>query len=302
VIPKLSPWWCAHRPGFGCVTYGITSRIEQDELKGDKGGYKLWVPKFLYFVKYKIPPPEVQPASGGDTYKMTVWWDRPHDPTLKGKGGAPEEYAVWVSSAGDEVRVLPCCKTEMISVPERKNGLLHFDVPQRRWTIPRRYIYWAKRHGTDANTFLSTLFVDAAHAVERSNYSMVRVAVHKGNLTAVFGVEVKRIPYFFQDRDITLTENGVKQRIFHIVRPHVRKTGAAVPFHFRGLHEFSWAGYRVKITVPHRDHLMLPECDVGVIDEHWKKRGERYLTESQFGARIADVVEHGLGGTHKQSP
>lgn len=304
-LPKLSPWWREHRPAFGCVAYGISSMIEAQELnppealRDDPKYPALWVPKFLYFTKYSSPPPEVQPTSGGDVYRMTVWWDRPHDPKMakKMKGGQQEEYAVFVDAKGEDVHVLPMLKTNMIPVRERKNGLAWFNVPQRAWSIPRQYVQWAKRHNQDANTFLSRLFVDAAHSFEQLHYSMVRVAVKNGDLTAVFGVEVKRIPYFFQDRDITLTEGGVKRRIFHIVRAYERKDGRAVRFHFAGEKEFTWAGYQVKITVPARDHFDLAELDIGVVDSFWMKKGERnkYLFEPEYAKHLAKWVDEGVG-------
>jgi len=295
-VPKLSPWWRTHRPGFGCVAYGIASRIEQQEAI-DCGRKVVWIPKFLYFVKYKTPPPEVQPTTGGDVYKMTIWWDRPYDQRkkIRTKGGIPEEYAVFVSQSGDDVHVLPMCKTEMVRIHSRKDGDFH--IPKRCWTIPRHYVNWAMKNGTDANTLLSGIFIDAAHSIEQAQYSMARISVHKDDLTAVFGVNVKRLPYFFQDRDITLTEGGRKQRILHIVRPHMRGN-KAVKFHFRGLREFTWAGYQVEITIPGHDHFLLTEFDCGVVDEYWipKRKWKKYITEPQLGKRLVGLIKQGIGG------
>ena len=300
--PELSPWWRKHRPAFGCVTYGISSRIESDEMSDvhkDTRGRVLWVPKFLYITKYTQPQPNVQPTTNGDVYKMTVWWDRPQDHKVKSKHGTAYEYAVYVSHDGSDIHVLRMLDTRYISVPEKKNGLKKIDIPQRAWKIPKEYASWAKEHGSTADNYLSTLFCDAARAVEYSQYSMVRVAVAHSDLTAVFGVEIKRTPYFFQDRDITLTESGRKQRIFHIVRAHTRKDGTRVPFHFRGLREFEWAGYKVKITVPGRDHFMPVDYDVGAIDEHWIEPCEKTWTEPQVGKWLAEGMAAGVGGRRR---
>ena len=294
--PKsLSPWWRTHRPSFGCVSYGLSSRIEAQELIERTDGQRYWVPKFLYFTKYKQPPPEVQPTSGGDVYAMTIWWDKPQDTSLakKMKGGSPEQYAVYISRDGNDVHVLPTLNTKMVTIPDSKNGLANFRIPQRAWRINPVHAIWAKQNNSDLSIFLSNIFIDAAVTVEHAQYSVVRVAVHNGDLTAVFGVEVKRLPYFFQDRDIELTERGVKKRIFHYVRPHVRKDGTKVPSSFRGLREFEWAGYRVSITVPGRDHFMLTDFEGGVSDTYWIDDSTGMVSTPEFGKQLAEAIERG---------
>ena len=59
-----------------------------------------WIPKFMYFTKYKRPPPTIQSMSGGDHYRMTVWWDCPHNPKAKQKWGTPQDCSVFVSKDG----------------------------------------------------------------------------------------------------------------------------------------------------------------------------------------------------------
>ena len=119
----------------------------------------------------------------------------------------------------------------------------------------------------ELQNLLTRLFCDSVARMERANYSPIRVAVSKGNFTAVFGVALKRLGYFFQDRDIELYDSGVKKRIFHIVRAHTRSDGTVVPFHWRGIKEFTWAGYEVKFTVPALDHAVLQEWDLHIYDE-----------------------------------
>lgn len=299
-LQPLSPWWRQNRPAFGCVCYGMSSIIEREEMLEPtvphKKGQLRWVPKFLYFTKYKNPPPHVQQISGGDVYILTVWWDRPFDPAAKKlKGGIPQDFAVFISYDGDDVHVLPMRKLEFIPIPSHKNGLDKFDIPRRSWGLPRDYVDWAKGHNHTPQYFLTRLFLEAAHAVERAQYSMLRVAVTNKDLTAVFGVEVKRVPYFFQDRDIVLNERGIKKRIFHIVRAHVRKDGTPVPFHFRGMREFDWADYHVKITVPGRDHFMMSDFNVGAVDGYWMRKKDG-LDQPQLGKRLVDSINSGLGG------
>jgi len=313
VLHPLSPWWKANRPTFGCVTFGIGTQIEQDELEIRDEGHenqRMWIPKFLYFTKYKTPPPNVQPTTNGDVYAMTVWWDRPHDPDPKfadrHKSGVPEQYAVYVSADGNDVHVLPQCQTDFVPIRRKKpyHGFKRgktFTIPHRHWAIPGHYTAWAKYHNTTPNILLTSIFLNAATSLEQAAYSMVRVAVHKENLTAVFGVDIKRLPYFFQDRDITLTERGSRKRAFHIVRPHVRKDGTPVKTAFRGEREFTWAGYQVKITIPGRDHFLMAEFDVGVedLEEVDKKELEKYADMKKLAEVLDQQMERGMGGIKK---
>ena len=62
-----------------------------------------------------------------------------------------------------------------------------------------------------------------------------------------FSIDMLRTPYFFADRKKVVNENGNTKKIFHIVRGHKRKNGTFIKTHFRGLREFVWNDYQVKI-------------------------------------------------------
>lgn len=308
-MPKLSAWFKKNRPGFGCFVYGANPVAEKFELgesekeKLKKTGKWITVPKFMYFNKYSKPPPEVQPMSGGDVYCMSVWWDRPHDPSYKRKAGGQTEYAVFISADGEEIQILRMCKTKYIDVlaKKHKKDNFYFKIPQRCWQIPKTFKDWADDFHEDVQIHLADIFVEAMHRYEQSQYSMIRIAAKKDDMTAVFSVNVKRMAYFFKDRDYVLTENGTRKPVFHMVRAHERETVTgkhAVKFHFRGEREFTWAGYQISITVPGRDHFMLSEFDIGTVDEYWidKKEMKDYMMPDQVGKMIVDGIESGLGG------
>ncbi len=316
-VPEMTPWWRTHRPAFGCVSYGLTARVEQDEMTRQEITKRtMWIPKFLYFHKYKDPPSTVQPTTGGDVYAMTVWWDRPQDHSKHaGKWGIPEEFAIYISNDGSDRRVLKVRKDyyeRAIARRSRKHGkrglkrgrdttLQHHD-----WILPREHVTWAKQQHCKVEDLLITLFMDAAIAYEHAAYSMVRVEVKnpKENLTATFGVDIRRMSYFFRDRDITLNHNGRKQRVFHIVKPHVRHTAKGpinVAFQFRGLREFSWAGYEVSISVPGKDHFMLSDYTVGASDEEYLKDlpKKEKLTEGQVARYLHRKIQEGWSPNKK---
>jgi hypothetical protein len=97
-----------------------------------------------------------------------------------------------------------------------------------------------------------------------ANDTGVRISIEaKDGMAASFGLDMKRSAYFFKDRDPVLTPQGRKARIFHVVRPHMRrlKDGRelALKMHFRGLRRFAWGDYQVHITVPGLHHKPLTE-------------------------------------------
>jgi len=286
---QIPPWFRTHRPAFGCIAVGTDPLHEQHEKDSPKS--TLWTPKFMYFVRYEHAPPELQPKRGGDVYKMTVWWDRPEDKKQM-KWGRPSEFGVFISNDGESLQVLRQLETKLIPA-RHKTGHDHtgslrgrmFDIPQRAWRIPDDYETWARQYGLTAQVHLAHLFCFLLEKYERSNYSMARVTVHKDDLTAVFGIDPRRMAYFFRDRDIVV-HNGTRERILHFVRPHMRHDGSAVKAHFRGAREFNWAGYRVRVTIPGLDHELLPEFDLGVSDSYWMEKGEKCYDTKEIGKAL----------------
>jgi hypothetical protein len=269
-----------------------------------------WTPRFLYFTKYKRPPADVQPVEGGHVYLMTVYWDRadkaPSKAWKKRRGGVPQTYATWVDPRG-KVHVIKSRISERVELkhwskgPRGGKGVGKICFTYSRWMIPDRYLNWAHRPlgYVEPEEYLRRLFIEAASLYESAALgSMVRVAVGKNDLTAVFGVEIKRTPYFFKDRDIVLNDKGTRKRIFHIVRPHVRKDGTAVEMHFRGETDFTWAGYHVSITVPGRDHFPVPEFNIAAIDsDRWEKADGRPVHNKEMARKLNAWIEQGLGGS-----
>jgi hypothetical protein len=301
-VTELPDWFLQTRPSFGCVVYGADPETERYEKEASAAHAKqklaMWVPKFMYFRKYKSPPPEIQMMSGGDIYAMTVYWDKPWEKKMK--AGAPQDFGIFVSKDGKEVIALRCCETSYVPIRTRTNGAHRrrgktFSIPKRAWHLPGEFEEWAKDHGEDAQHFLTELFKDTIRQTERAQYSMIRVSAEKGGVAAVFSVNIHRTAYFFADRDYQLTEDGKRKRIFHFVRPHVRVDGSTVKAHFRGEREFDWAGYHITITVPGRDHLHIEDLDVGAIDSYWAEKDVKYVQMPELGKKLKGWMTDGRG-------
>lgn len=289
---ELSPWFRRTLPSFGAVFIG---KIARDvETKEDS-----WVPRFFYFRKYepRAAPPEIQRVGIGAVYIATVYWDDPEQRSWgKGrKSGVPQDFPIVINPDGS-VRLLRSLLHDSREIRHTtgKSRGKKFVIPRRQWVAADPWmVQWAHEYGAQVGDYLVALFVQVANMYETANSSVIRVTATNGELAASFGVDLKRTPYFFKDRETTLTESGKKKRIFHIVRAHVRKDGAAVKFHFRGEKSFSWNGYAIGITVPGRDHYNLAEFSVGAIDEDKMKPGVKGLGMKELGASWKRHVTRG---------
>jgi hypothetical protein len=243
----------------------------------------------------------------GDIYRVTIYWDRPQDQKIK--HGSPTEFAAAVMDDG-EVHILKIKSSAGRKVRAKKgrDRGKTFTIPENKWGIPHFFIDWAKEHNKDVDDYLRGLFSAAAMSYEMANYAMAKVRVTKGRLSAVFGVNIERTPYFFKDRDTTVTDSGRRKKIFHIVRTHPRvlKTGASVPVrtHFRGENEFSWNGYEIQISVPGWHHANFVEFSAGgvAIDEKDIEQANRagLMGPAAVGRFVEKAERRGKGAHPKR--
>lgn len=280
-IDALSPYFHRQRPSFGMVVYGAAPNYK----KYDNEKSKTWQPYAIYWHKHKLggAPLAVQPVAAGDVYIVTVYWDKLN---TKRKGGVPTEFAAWLTPDGS-VRILKVLTTEMVSIRsthtkggQRRTEGGTFNVPHRQWRIDPFFVQWAKDHNSTPESYLAALFIESVNTHEAAAMGgMIKVRARKANLSALFAVSVIRTPYFFRDRQVTVTARGTKRPIFHIVRTHERRVAGGrrvgVKTHFRGERAFLWQGYRIEITVPGWHHAHIADFDVGAIDSEAIDPNER---------------------------
>lgn len=269
---ELEPFIRAKRPAFGAMAF-VNRADEEVQPDGDL----LAPPKFLYFYKYSKRPAFMElPRKGDDLYLVTAYFDfstfLDRSTGRWMKSGAPVQYPVAIQADGS-VRVLRLRRTGYQVIRHRRGADRDTvsQIPSHQWGIPDYLKDWAAQRQTETDLFLANVFRMVANASQALQLTMIRVHCSKGGVTACFAVDPRRMPYFFQDREMTVGPTGARRRIFHMVRVHDRKIAGsnqrrAVRMHFRGEREFLWNGYQVRITVPVRDHLALPEFDVGAVD------------------------------------
>jgi hypothetical protein len=84
----------------------------------------------------------------------------------------------------------------MVPVAKRGNNYDYSLIPQTAWHIPKDYEEWASERGIDAETHLTHLFCQATLMYEQAQYGMARVQVTKGDLTATFSIDPRRMVTF----------------------------------------------------------------------------------------------------------
>lgn len=279
---QLSARWLETRPAVGGIVW-CGKGWESIEFQRHK-----IVPRMMYFSKFKRGALDVEPsAKGAALYLFTVYWDDPDDPKMK---PLPVTVGIEISPTGD-VRAL---RSRMPQAPtdSKRRGDRRFRIPSRHYAFEGIFAHMAAEHDEAVGAYLAGLFILAADAWSNAvDGSMTRVAVSRDGLTAAFGVNIERTPYFFKDRDLRTNQ---RKKIFHIVRTHERDLGdnrtVSVRTHFRGERAFAWNGYDVLISVPGYHHKTLSEFDAKseTFDEGEKPKG--YVTTGKMAAVLGEHV------------
>ena len=271
------------RPSFGCVFFSL-HQAAKDPYRN------LQSPRCMYFQKYAPgkAPPDLQPfvEAGADIYCMTVYWE------WERQGDGKGINSNWAAPAMLGMAVLPDGRVHALKLRQKvttsvrskkntpgqgkKNGRPggHFSLSRTDWVYPK---FWegvgpvdkADHLEFDSKSKMEILFCIGVQLYEAGLLSMAKVVVKKGNIRAIFGVHVERTPYFFRDRDVTITEGGQKRKIFHVVRTHRRRlTGRTVnvKMHCRGERRFTWNGYRIEVSIPGLHHRDMSDFNVGAVD------------------------------------
>jgi hypothetical protein len=278
----LPPTWNAgDRPGFFAA------------FSGDwKDTDSFISARFCYFQKFATAPPTVE-QTDDVVYKCVYYHDDRHPPKkrwlrrlLRDSGFATE---FWMAiSADNKVRLLKerVYDTHKIVHRDAKPGVrkiswvpgachMRYSKTLTGWLRDQQEHHRNDKIFENVEAFAEHLFTFVAHEQEMAN-SGTQVSVRKGDLQAVFAITIERTPYFFKDRDLVVNENGRRRRIFHIVRPHERIVGnksIMINMHFRGTRVFMWNGYRINITVPGLHHFVLPQFDIGAIEDDEETTG-----------------------------
>jgi hypothetical protein len=291
---RLEPGVVNRLPMFGAVSFIIPER--KSKIIIGKDGLPTVPVRFSWMTKLDRPGHDCERRNGGTIYRCTSYFDDVTDKKMEGSGhGAIQQYLVHVDDDGT-ITPLRMLKTEEQIIRHKKGegaarkGANFTVVKHQRWGLPD---FGDDLEASKRADLIRWLFCFTMNFwVQAATGSMIRVTATKGNVVMPFVVDVLDTPGFFSDRDITITQTGVKKRIFHIVRQHVRASGQVVKLHFRGLRDFIWNGYNIKIVVPGRDAHDLADFTIAGVHEDVppeERGGQEYFDHVADGL-IADAI------------
>lgn len=224
--------------------------------------------KFISFQGFTAKP-DVEVRSSGNLYEVCLYYRDYELEKIRGKQRSKKgngtmvrvSFHVCISSDG----TIALLKERLVSRHGKRR-----DIPVTGWKVPDWLVDAAKRKGKTPQEISADIFKVVVGAVEHSA-SGVQVRVARDGLYALFNVDMLRTPYFFKDRDKTVTVNGTTKKIFHITRAHRRITAGGretyVRSHFRGERRFTWNNYRVTISMPSLHHSIFQRFDGRAIAE-----------------------------------
>jgi hypothetical protein len=246
--------------------------------------------KFGYYRRLDKPPYYLE-RTNRTVYQVTVFHTRVDDDTRWGRQS--DNFFVGVDKGGDVVplRYVVSTKSRL-----KHRGGKRSSFPRREWTYGAFLAVEDPEAGYPG--------IEAAPRRAKEIFSIIvsgsegagaalRVSAGKGRVTAVFGIDLLRTPYFFSDRDPVYAEEGHKKRIFHIVRTHERKyqdgSSTYVKSHFRGLRRFAWNGYAVLVSMPGFHHTDLLDARMGAhIYEKDEPQPPGFMDDDEAATLIAE--------------
>lgn len=242
--------WKSVRPSFGCI-FMPAEHDEKKEKKEDSIN-----PRFIYFRRHKSLSGNVQAVPAGwDLYTFHIAFyfeNREHT------------YDAAVAIDGDnQVHALQIkISDDLVINTKRGVNRGKYLVKRKKWALPD---LGENRKGKPKDQVIKESFCLAANFWELAQFKEVEVRAVKGSLAARFNITGTDTARLFQDRQ--RIENK-KTRIFHAVRPYVKKNGKSVKLHFKGERNFNWNGYEISIYVPGKDFAAyLPEFEAAAIPE-----------------------------------
>ena len=212
-----------------------------------------------------------KPPKGSSIYEMTLYWfEAKHDRIISAN------YHVMVDERC-HISIFKQPRTVFIDLPPRHRGSHRGPAHFCKSTWDYGLLPLLLEDNKARNRFMKNLKDITVEDYARLIFCLgvntcyasgdgFQVRVRKDNLVARFNIAMLRTPYFFKERDKTVTVNGLTKPIFHIVRAHRRITAGGheryVRSHFRGERRFSWKGYHVSVSMPGWHHPRVEEFDV----------------------------------------
>lgn len=270
-------------PGLGSAYMGTIQRNrEADQADEDK----LW-PTMVFFRRIKRPF-NVQPTNN-ITLECGFVFHSERD-----KVALTDIFHVEVSEDGS-VQPLKSLTQEPVRLKMNKNDTRGHYFVRTRWKYPELLEQHCIEAKISMSEYVSFVLWSAVNMCLASDQG-IQVRVSKGNRRITFAIDMLRTPYFFNDRDKVVNENGQTKRIFHIVRAHERTTAGGekkiIKSHTKGLRKFTWNGYGVNIILPgkHAQSINTWTSDATPKVDH-DPMPENFICETQASERFGKWLD-----------
>jgi hypothetical protein len=268
-------------PGAGLVY--IFHEVTDDEICG-----------YLYFVKVIKRPWNVAPTADARCY-----YDVTHVFDVDGRLYG---YSFYVTVRTDgRVRTVANKRIAVQHLPRQRNGEHGGSLHHSRWGIPAALsstLQDRHEHGialdvTDPYQWGASLFITAMNSFDASMVGF-QILARRANRPAVsWSVPESRAKTFFRDREIEVTTDGRRRRIFHCVAEHDRTLPSGrvtkVAAHYRGARHFIWKDESIRIDPP---EASMRHMDLGV--EMWPDDGptpSTHMAMGEFGGRLEATLD-----------
>lgn len=272
-------------PSVPLVSFAAVALLDDG---GDDWDDEMLCPQITTIMRMKRAP-GVQPHNGV-LYKVCVM--HATAPRAAKKFSHAAEYYIDVDPITKEVTPLKQYydTSQLVRPKSRYMGRKEkpFRLPRAEWQHASILRVMRDDHPDQSvQELASTMF---HFTLQQYVWSQAGLMVHaqKDSVAAVFGVDMLRTPQMFADRDLQVTENGKRKKVFHIVRTHKRTladgTEQHVRSHFRGSRKFMWNGFSVVISMPGTHHHFHAHSDTPALE------AEEYGPDEMVPGDMANTV------------
>lgn len=219
---------------------------------GDRGGREGSMPDFFYAFKAKTVPWHTQFVDG-EIYQCGLAWRHKKSGRLSWGG-----FYAGIDRATGRITVAREHEEKVTHINPtgakvKARNYISKTASRQKSTTVRRTVWGApgtaqRMEGGEAAAV--SLVCEIFHFwEERKKYW--HVSARRDGKRVTFCIAPENAKHYFKDRDSTaVSPSGQRARIIHLVREHVRASGARVREHIRGLRAFDWNGFECAITAP----------------------------------------------------
>jgi len=271
-------------PALGSAYMGTVQRNREAEEANED---KMW-PTMVFFRRIKRPF-NVQPTNNITLECGFVFHSERDQVSMT------DIFHVEVSEDGS-VQPLKTLTQEPVRLKMNKHDTRGHYFVRTRWKYPELLEQHCIEAKISMNEYVSFVLWSAVNMCLASDQG-IQVRVGKGKRRITFAIDMLRTPYFFNDRDKVVNENGQTKRIFHIVRAHERTMAGGekkvIKSHTKGLRKFTWNGYSVNILLPGKHINSINEWTTdGIPYVNIEPVTEGFVCETELSRRFSKILDH----------